>query len=141
MRMTAVRLAVLALACLLAACYTQAPLATAIPAPETRIVAQVMLTDWESHSHKVRVAGNIMAVNHERNMTAVGRRAEELPRVRRALTEKLGREPRPAELAEQLKVRRAADGRSTALTADLACGGRCADATRRRSRCPAGRRW
>ena len=39
--MTAARLPVLASACLLAACYTQAPLATAIPAPETRIVAQV----------------------------------------------------------------------------------------------------
>src|SRR5436309_8801168 len=38
-----------------------------------RIVAQVMLTDWESHSHKARVAGDIMIVNHERNMTAVGR--------------------------------------------------------------------
>ena len=44
-----------------------------------RIVAQVMLTDWESHSHKARVAGDLMIVNHERNMTAVGRRADELP--------------------------------------------------------------
>ena len=69
-----------------------------------RIVAQVMLTDWESHSHKVRVAGDLMIVNHERNMTAVGRRAEELPRVRKALTEKLGREPKPTEIAERLGI-------------------------------------
>src|SRR4051812_14068499 len=69
-----------------------------------RIVAQVMLTDWESHSHKVRVAGDIMIVNHERNMTAVGRRADELPGVRKALAEKLGREPKPAEIAEKLGV-------------------------------------
>ncbi|HVD73942.1 MAG TPA: sigma-70 domain-containing protein, partial [Xanthobacteraceae bacterium] len=69
-----------------------------------RIVGQVMLTDWESHSHKARVAADIMIVNHERNMTAVGRRADELPGVRKALSEKLGREPKPAELAERLGV-------------------------------------
>jgi hypothetical protein len=69
-----------------------------------RIVAQVMLADWESHSHKVRVAGDIMIVNHERNMTAVGRRADDLPGVRKELTEKFGREPTPAELAERLRV-------------------------------------
>jgi hypothetical protein len=69
-----------------------------------RIVAQVMLTDWESHSHKARVAGDIMIVNHERNMTAVGRRADELPGVRKSLAEKLGREPKAAELAERLGV-------------------------------------
>jgi hypothetical protein len=69
-----------------------------------RIVAQIMLTDWESHSHKARVAGDIMIVNHERNMTAVGRRADELPGVRNALHEKLGREPKAAEIAEKLGV-------------------------------------
>ena len=35
-----------------------------------------------SHSHKARVVGDIMIVNHERNLTAIGRRADELPRVR-----------------------------------------------------------
>jgi hypothetical protein len=69
-----------------------------------RIVAQVMLTDWESHSHKARVVGDIMIVNHERNMTAVGRRADELPGVRKALAEKLGRDPKATELAERLGV-------------------------------------
>src|SRR4051812_34367330 len=69
-----------------------------------RVVAQIMLTDWESHSHKARVAGDLLIVNHERNMTAVGRRADELPRVRKELTEKLGREPKPAEIAEKLGV-------------------------------------
>ena len=58
-----------------------------------RVVAQVMLDDRDSHSHKVRVAGDIMIVNHERNMTAIGRRADELPRVRRELAATLGREP------------------------------------------------
>jgi hypothetical protein len=71
---------------------------------DPRVVAQIMLTDWESHSHKARVAGDLLIVNHERNMTAVGRRADELPGVRRSLTEKLGRAPTPAELAEKLGV-------------------------------------
>src|SRR3954447_11917533 len=69
-----------------------------------RVVAQVMLTDWESHSHKARVVGDIMIVNHERNMTAVGRRADELRGARKALSEKLGREPKPVEIAERLGV-------------------------------------
>ncbi len=51
-----------------------------------RLVATITLDDHELHSHKVRVAGDIMVVNHERNMSKMGRRAEELPAVRRALT-------------------------------------------------------
>ena len=50
-----------------------------------RVVATVTLDDHESHSHKVRVAGDIMIVNHERNMSKIGRRAEQLPAARRAL--------------------------------------------------------
>jgi hypothetical protein len=34
-----------------------------------RLVATITLDDHESHSHKVRVAGDIMIVNHERNMS------------------------------------------------------------------------
>ena len=41
-----------------------------------RVVATVTLGDLTSHSHKVRVAGDLMIVNHERNPTAAGRRAE-----------------------------------------------------------------
>ena len=39
-----------------------------------RTVATITLTDTTSHSHKARVAGDIMIVNHERNPTAIGRR-------------------------------------------------------------------
>ena len=42
-----------------------------------RLVAAITLDDHESHSHKVRVAGDVMIVNHERNMSKMGRRAEE----------------------------------------------------------------
>jgi hypothetical protein len=69
-----------------------------------RLVAAITLDDHESHSHKVRVAGDIMIVNHERNMSKIGRRAEQLPAARRALTETLGREPTRKEIAAKMGV-------------------------------------
>jgi hypothetical protein len=69
-----------------------------------RVVATVTLDDPASHSHKVRVVGDVMIVNHERNMTPVGRRAEQLPGVRRELAAALRREPTRAETAEKLNV-------------------------------------
>jgi hypothetical protein len=69
-----------------------------------RVVSQIVLDDPDSHSHKARVIGDIMIVNHERNMTAIGRRAEELPRLRARLRESLGREPSHGELAATLGI-------------------------------------
>jgi hypothetical protein len=69
-----------------------------------RLAATVMLDDPASHSHKVRVAGDLMVVNHERNPTPVGRRAEQLPAVRRELRDVLGREATRGELAQKLNV-------------------------------------
>ena len=69
-----------------------------------RIVSQIHLDDPESHSHKARVIGDIMIVNSERNMTAIGRRAEQLPPVRAQLRASLGREPTHAELADKIGV-------------------------------------
>ncbi|MGC2044961.1 MAG: RNA polymerase subunit sigma-70, partial [Pseudolabrys sp.] len=69
-----------------------------------RLVATVTLDDPASHSHKVRVVGDLMVVNHERNPTPVGRRAEQLPGVRSELRDALGREPNRAELAQKLNV-------------------------------------
>jgi hypothetical protein len=71
---------------------------------QPRLVASVMLDDPTSHSHKVRVAGDLMVVNHERNPTPIGRRAEQMPGVRRELREALGREPARAELARKLNI-------------------------------------
>ena len=68
------------------------------------VVATVTLDDPESHSHKVRVVGNVMIVNHERNMTPIGRRAEQLPAARRELAAALQREPTQAEIAAKLNV-------------------------------------
>ena len=69
-----------------------------------RLVATVNVGDLASHSHKVRVTGDLIVVNHERNMTPVGRRAEQMPGTRRELRETLGREPTRAELAQKLNV-------------------------------------
>jgi hypothetical protein len=69
-----------------------------------KLVAAVMLDDPTSHSHKVRVAGDIMVVNHERNPTAAGRRAQDMPAIRRGLREALGRDPTRAELLQKLNL-------------------------------------
>jgi hypothetical protein len=69
-----------------------------------RVVVAVTIDDPQSHSHKVRVAGDIMVVNHERNMSRIGRRAEQLPAVRHALTQALGRQPTPKEIAARMSV-------------------------------------
>src|SRR5438094_5500633 len=70
-----------------------------------KVVSQISLEDPDSHSHKARVAGDVMIVNSERNMTSIGRRAEELPRLRARLRESLKREPSHKELAEKLGIK------------------------------------
>lgn len=69
-----------------------------------RVVSQIFLDDPTSHSHKARVIGDIMIVNSERNMTAIGRKADELPKLRAQLRAALGRDPSHAELADRLGV-------------------------------------
>jgi hypothetical protein len=69
-----------------------------------RVVSQIHLDDPESHSHKARVIGDLMIVNSERNMTPIGRKAEQLPQLRVQLRAALGREPTHAELAGKLGV-------------------------------------
>ena len=70
-----------------------------------RLVSQINLEDPTSHSHKARVVGDIMIVNSERNMTAIGRKADELPGLRAQLKESLDRDPTHAELAAKLGVK------------------------------------
>jgi hypothetical protein len=71
---------------------------------QPRVVATITLDDPTSHSHKARVAGDILVVNHERNMSKIGRRAEQLPAARRALADALERQPTTQELAAKLSV-------------------------------------
>ena len=70
-----------------------------------KLLAQLPVGDKVSHSHKVRVAGDIMIVNMEQNMTAIGRKADELPKLRLRLRAALGRDPSNKELAEKLGVK------------------------------------
>src|SRR3954469_8980739 len=69
-----------------------------------RVVSQIFLDDPDSHSHKARVIGDVMIVNAERNMTAIGRKADELPKLRTQLRAALGRDATHAELAAKLGV-------------------------------------
>ncbi len=69
------------------------------------VLATVSVDDAESHSHKVRVIGDLMIVNHERNNTGIGRKAEHLPLARARLAERLGRDATHAEIAEALGVK------------------------------------
>jgi hypothetical protein len=71
---------------------------------QPRVMATVTLDDPDSHSHKVRVAGSLMVVNHERNMSRIGRRADELPAARQALAAALKRAPTRKEIAAKLSV-------------------------------------
>jgi hypothetical protein len=52
----------------------------------------------------VRVVCDIMIVNHERNMSKIGRRAEQLPAARRVLAEVPKREPTRKEIAAKMSV-------------------------------------
>ncbi|MBV9827816.1 MAG: RNA polymerase subunit sigma-70 [Alphaproteobacteria bacterium] len=69
-----------------------------------RVIATIELNDPDSHSHKARVAGDLMIVNSERNNSGIGRKAEQLPAARENLRGLLGREPSHAELADKLGV-------------------------------------
>jgi hypothetical protein len=69
-----------------------------------RVVSAITLDDPGSHSHKARAVGDILIVNHERNMSRIGRRAEQLPAARRALAGELKREPTRAEIAAKMSV-------------------------------------
>ena len=70
-----------------------------------KLLSQIPVGDKVSHSHKARVIGDIMIVNMEQNMTAIGRKADELPKLRKQLREALGRDPSHKELAEKLGVK------------------------------------
>ncbi len=67
-----------------------------------KVTATITLDDAESHSHKVRVVGDVMIVNHEQNNRGIGRKAEEMHDARARLFDTLGREPTNAEIADRL---------------------------------------
>jgi len=65
----------------------------------------LMLPDGYSHSHKARVAGEVMIVNVEQNNRHLMRRGARIPEAEAALSASLSRPPTDAELAAELKVK------------------------------------
>ena len=69
-----------------------------------KILKQIFLDDELSHTHKVRVAGDIMITNVEQAQRHLLRRGEKLPDLTRELTSSLGRPPLDKEIAEALRL-------------------------------------
>ena len=70
-----------------------------------KLLTTIMLPDNNSHTHKVRVAGDIMVVNVEMNDRHFLRKGEKIPAARAQLEEKLKRPPTNAEIAAELHVK------------------------------------
>jgi len=69
------------------------------------IVSQIKLEDGFSHTHKVRVVGNLMYTNVEQNNRHVLRVGDKLPGIRSELQVELGRPPTDAEVADKAGVK------------------------------------
>lgn len=66
------------------------------------IAAEIRLDGAASHTHKVRVAGDLMITNVEQNDRHAKRRANAIPAAEAALHEDLGRDPTEAEIAARI---------------------------------------
>lgn len=69
-----------------------------------RVAAEIGLEGGLSHTHKVRVVGDLMITNVEQNDRHLKRKADRLDDVASRLGAGLGRPPTDAELAAELKV-------------------------------------
>ncbi len=69
-----------------------------------KVVVKIAPPDHYSHTHKVRVAGDLMITNVERHRRHFYRKGEMLERGMADLAKKLGRAPSDAELAEAVGV-------------------------------------
>jgi hypothetical protein len=70
-----------------------------------RIVAQIPAISAQSHTHKVRVAGDIMVTNVEQDERHALRRARRIPEIEAAWLAKHGRPIPDADLASAIKVK------------------------------------
>ena len=71
-----------------------------------RVVATIPLADNRSHTHKVRVAGDVMVTNVEMNKRHLLRRgSQRLAEAEARLAQSLGHAPTQAELAAELKIK------------------------------------
>ncbi len=69
-----------------------------------RLVAQIAPKDGYSHTHKVKVAGDLMITNVERHRRHFYRKGERIEAATAELAARLGRLPEPAEIAGALGV-------------------------------------
>ena len=69
---------------------------------DPKIVSQITLPDDYSHSHKVRVVGNLMFTNHEQFNRHFLRKGDALPDARKKLGATLGHKPSDDELAAEV---------------------------------------
>jgi hypothetical protein len=70
-----------------------------------RVVSEIRLENNLSHTHKVRVVGDLMFTNVEQNDRHLKRKADRLDEASTKLSATLGRAPTDAELAADLKVK------------------------------------
>ena len=69
-----------------------------------KLIAEIKLDDEYSHTHKVRVIGDLMITNVEQNNRHFLRKAEQIPLAVAKLEESLGLPPSDSQLAQQLAV-------------------------------------
>ncbi|HSN41069.1 MAG TPA: hypothetical protein VLT92_12835 [Burkholderiales bacterium] len=84
-----------------------------------RVVAEIKLDRDRSHTHKVRVAGNVMITNVEHNNRRVVRKAQRMIEARAGLERALGRKPSQQEVAARLGLK---EPELAPLEAELASG-------------------
>lgn len=72
-----------------------------------RVVAEIAPPSPYSHTHKIRVAGNLLISNVERHNRHFYRKGEHIDAAEAELRESLGREPTEAELAARIGVNEA----------------------------------
>ena len=70
-----------------------------------KVVCTLPLETQRSHTHKVRVVGDIMITNVEQNERHATRAAANLKDAEARLTAALGRKPKDAELAAELRIK------------------------------------
>jgi hypothetical protein len=70
-----------------------------------KVVCTLPLENARSHTHKVRVVGDIMITNVEQNERHATRAAAKLNELEARLTADLGRKPKDAELARELHIK------------------------------------
>lgn len=73
--------------------------------PNPKIVAKIAPPDHFSHTHKVRVAGDLMITNVERHRRHFYRKGEMLAGAAASLEQEFGRPPSDSELAEAVGVK------------------------------------